>query len=66
MVKRKKDNISFNKGEMHFGLEVLLFLLAIFIIWVFMGGAKNDSAKKPFIKSLNDASAPGQVYGPGN
>lgn len=51
---------------MHFGLEVLLFLLAIFIIWVFMGGAKNDSAKKPFIKSLNDASAPGQVYGPGN
>jgi hypothetical protein len=65
MIKRKKDNISFNKGEMSFGLEILLFIVGIFIIWVLMGGAKNNSAKKPFIKPLNDTVAPGKVYGPG-
>ena len=65
MIKRKNKKLSFNRGEMAFGLEVLLFVLAIFIIWVLMGGQKHDTTKKPFIKSLNDPVAPGQVYGPG-
>jgi hypothetical protein len=65
MIKKKKNKISFNKGEMSFGLEILLVILGIFIIWVIMGGAKKESAKKPFIKSYTDQTAPGKVYGPG-
>jgi len=63
MIKIKKDNISFNKGEISFGMEILLVLLGIFIIWVLMGGAKNQSANKPYIKPYTDQTAPGQVYG---
>jgi len=65
MIKIKKDKISFNKGEISFGLEILLFILGIFIIWILVGGAKNQSASKPFIKPLNDSTTPGRVYGPG-
>jgi hypothetical protein len=52
-------------GEMSFGMEILLFLLAIFIIWVLAGGSKNKEAQKPFIKSGIDQDNPWQVYGPG-
>lgn len=45
--KRKFKNIS--GGEIPFGLEVLLFIIAIFIIWIFMGGAKQPTDQKPFI-----------------
>lgn len=41
--KRSKINIKYNKGEIPFGLEVVLFVLAIFIIWVLMGGAKKPT-----------------------
>ena len=61
MIQRKNKN----RGEVPFGLEVLLFILAIFIIWVLMGGQRNQTAKKPFINPLNSTTAPGQVYGPG-
>ncbi|NCA93886.1 MAG: hypothetical protein EOM84_01775 [Sphingobacteriia bacterium] len=27
-----------NRGEMSFGVQILLFILAVFIIWVLMGG----------------------------
>lgn len=46
----KKDNHHHSsKGEISFGLEVLLFIIAIFIIWIFMGGAKQPTDQKPFI-----------------
>ncbi len=48
MFKKLKN---FNGGEMSFGMELLLFIVALFVIWMFMGGAKNDdSANHPFIK----------------
>jgi hypothetical protein len=46
-------------GEMAFGLEVLLFVVAIFVIWILMGGAKkdkNEKQKSPFL-----IPAPGQI-----
>ena len=61
--KRKFKNM--NGGEMSFGLEILLFIVAIFIIWVLIGGAKKETEQKPFIIPLNDPVNPGVKYGPG-
>lgn len=64
MKKNKRHNYS--GGEMSFGLEVLLFVVVIFIIWIFMGGAKKTVEEKPFITPLNDQINPGTKYGPGD
>ncbi len=52
--KKKEEKKSSHKkhsgGEMSFGLEVVLFVLAIFVIWVLMGKPKSENADKPFIK----------------
>ena len=37
----KKKHSSHSKGGMSFGLEVLLFVVAIFILWILTGGAKQ-------------------------
>ncbi|MFA6392739.1 MAG: hypothetical protein WCW54_01485 [Candidatus Paceibacterota bacterium] len=37
-------------GEMNFGLEIILFIVAIFVIWVLMGKPKSENTDKPFIK----------------
>ena len=61
--KRKFQNMS--GGEMHFGLEVLLFVVGIFILWVLAGGAKKPpEEQKPFITPLTDPTNPGEIYGP--
>lgn len=62
--KRKFINVS--GGEIPFGLEVLLFVLAIFIIWILAGGAKKQVEEKPFITPLSDQVNPGMKYGPGD
>ena len=52
---------------MHFGMEVLIFVIIVFIIWVLAGGAKSSptTQQKPFIIPLTDPVNPGQTYGPG-
>lgn len=46
----KKPESPSSKGGMSFGMEVLLFILAIFIIWILTGGAKKDiETSGPFI-----------------
>jgi len=52
--KEKKDDkkkiIHHSKGEISFGLEIILFIVAIFIIWVLTGGPKKESVSEgPFI-----------------
>jgi hypothetical protein len=37
-------------GEMSFGMELILFLVAIFVIWVLVGKPTSENADKPFIK----------------
>ncbi len=48
--KKSKPKAHKSGGEMSFGMEILLFLLAIFVIWVFVGKPKTENADKPFIK----------------
>lgn len=55
-----------SKGEMSFGLEIFLFIVVIFIIWVLVGGAKKPTEEKPFITPLTDQVNPGKTYGPGD
>jgi len=39
-------------GEMNFGIEILIFLVILFIIWALMGKT-SENADKPFIKTSN-------------
>ncbi len=64
MAEEKSKNHTAHKGAIPFGLEVVLFVLAIFIIWVLTGGTKKEVEEKPFIVPLNDPYAPGMKYGP--
>jgi hypothetical protein len=57
-----KNKKQYNKGEIAFGAEVLLFLLVIFVIWVLTGGATRKDTTKPFIKPYTDKEAPLQTY----
>ena len=41
--KDEKKHSHHSGGEIHFGLEVLLFIVAIFVIWVLTGGAKKTT-----------------------
>ena len=63
MIKKLKK---YNGGEISFGLEIILFVLGIFIIWILMGGAKKPPEEKPFITPLSDQVNPGMKYGPGD
>ena len=63
MIKNKKRYSFYNGGEISFGLEVLLFVVVIFIIWILMGGAKKPVEEKPFITPLSDQINPGTKYG---
>ena len=64
--KKEREEKHKSKGEMSFGLEVFLFVLAIFIIWILAGGAKKPVETKPFITPLTDPVSPGVKYGPGD
>jgi hypothetical protein len=48
--KDEKKHSHHSGGEMHFGLEVLLFIVGIFILWILAGGAKKPTDdQKPFM-----------------
>ena len=52
--KKKDDNKKVEKkhhgGEMSFGMEIILFLIALFILWVLFN-KPSENADKPFIKT---------------
>lgn len=56
MAEKKKDDKKkpapkhHSGGGMSFGMEVVLFVLAIFVIWMLMGKPKTENSDKPFIK----------------
>lgn len=62
--KKEKKPAEHKKGGISFGLEVFLFVLAIFVIWVLTGGMKKPPEEKPFITPLTDPVNPGMKYGP--
>jgi hypothetical protein len=45
----EKKHSHHSGGEMHFGVEVLLFVVVIFILWILAGGAKKTPAQNPLI-----------------
>lgn len=64
VVKKDDKKTAPHKGGISFGLEVVLFVVAIFILWVLTGGNKNEIEEKPFITPLVDPIKPGVTYGP--
>ena len=45
-----KNKIQKNRGEMSFGIMIILFLVALFFIWYFTGGPNSENAEDPFLK----------------
>ena len=46
---KKKIEHKHTGGEMSFGMEVLLFIVGIFILWVLTGGTKKEAPKSPLL-----------------
>ena len=63
---KKKDSKkkTHHKGGLSFGVEVLLFVIVIFVLWILAGGTKKPIEDKPFITPLTDPVNPGIKYGP--
>jgi len=63
----KKKKVHHSGGELNFGIEVLLFVVGIFIIWVLAGGAKKSTTEeKPFMTQPTNQITPNTGYGPIN
>ncbi len=45
-----KKNTQYNKGEIDFGMIIVLFIVGLFVIWLISGGPKKEEQIKPFIK----------------
>lgn len=63
MAEKPKEKKHSGGGGMPFGLEVLLFVIAIFIIWILMGGAKKDKEKSIFLVPESGQVMPVGTYG---
>jgi hypothetical protein len=61
--KDEKKKPHHHRGEIPFGLEVVLFVLAIFVIWILMGGAKKGKVEDPFIKQTTNKIQTTTRYG---
>ncbi len=59
MFNKNKKFKNFNAGEMPFGLQIIIFLLIIFVIWVLAGGAKKEEVPSPLIKPTYEGIIPG-------
>ena len=49
-------------GGDNFGMMIIFFLIVLFVVWMYTGGDQSNDAKKPYIKSYTDESAPLKVY----
>ena len=47
---KKPSHKKHSGGEMSFGLEVVLFVVAIFVLWLLMGKPQSENSDKPFIQ----------------
>ncbi len=46
---KKIEKKHHSSGGLSFGMEVILFVVAIFIIWILAGGAKKEAPKSPLL-----------------
>jgi hypothetical protein len=63
MAEKPKEKKRSGGGGISFGLEVLLFVVAVFIIWILMGGAKKDKQKSMFLLQEPGQITPSGTYG---
>lgn len=62
----KKHKPHSSKGEISFGLEVLLFVVAVFIIWVLAGGSKKATPESPILEKKVIPTNTVNTINPGN
>lgn len=70
MAEKSKDKEGATKhhhsgGGMSFGLEVVLFVVVIFIIWLLTGGAKKPQPQSPLLVPSTEQVSPTGDYGQG-
>lgn len=55
-------------GEMNFGIEVLIFVVIIFILWILAGGSKKEAPSSPILVPDTVEILPNNNsgYGPNN
>jgi len=59
----KKKTSSHSSGGLSFGMEVLLFMIAIFVIWILAGGAKQKQTESPLLVPNTKQVTPNGGYG---
>ena len=55
--KRKFQNM--NGGEIGFGTEILIFIVALFVLWILAGGASKPVDQKASISEPANTTNPG-------
>ncbi len=48
--KKKTETKKKSGGEVSFGVEIIIFVIVLFVIWVLSGKPKTENTDKPFIK----------------
>ncbi|HEY5588641.1 MAG TPA: hypothetical protein VIK86_06770 [Candidatus Paceibacterota bacterium] len=61
--KDKKPEAKKHGGEMNFGIEILIFIVIIFILWILAGGPKKEQPKSPILKQDSTQVIPNGGYG---
>ncbi|MCX6754543.1 MAG: hypothetical protein NTU81_01805 [Candidatus Nomurabacteria bacterium] len=66
--KLKAKNNIYTRGEINFGIEILIFVVIIFILWILAGGAKKEAPSSPILvpETVHILPKTNSGYGPNN
>jgi len=64
--KEKKPEPKKHGGEMSFGVEILIFIVIIFVLWILSGGSKKEQPVSPILVPDNTQVMPVGGYGENN
>lgn len=48
--KKKEPTKKKSGGEVSFGVEIIIFVVVLFVIWILSGKPRTENTDKPFIK----------------
>lgn len=60
---KENKKIKTNGGEMSFGVEILIFIVIIFVLWVLSGGAEKKQEGPILIPEIGQVNS-NRGYGP--
>jgi hypothetical protein len=63
---KKKPEHKKHGGEMSFGVEILIFIIIIFVLWILSGGTKKEQPASPILVPDNTQIVPVGGYGINN